>query len=622
MSDQTENPINQYSPVQEQSSFSSVPNPRDKKNKNKVLAALALILLLVVGAVSSFILLNQKQDTRNQASVSNGLVNVKLQKPAECAPGQTCFVDVVVNTGASNIDALQVKVLFDSNSMGAISDLTFKAADTPLVDVISGTSEANISDTPLDFAKKPVTTPALVINKNEVSANKEVLLVWTLANADLPFNSKSADYVLGRLSFKVNSANVAISKIELNLDKTFSKATLYKTGEDSLNTPAPLSIALASSTTPRVPCKSDANCAANEYCYYEPTPSGVQNFMANAYCKTRDVKPGACRTDADCKPDQYCYQTPQPSCPAGRACPMIAVTNACRDKNPTAAPTSTISTTPGRITCQNDSVCPTGQTCYQPPMETCPEGRVCPQVMPAKYCAVQEFTVTTTPRPSSTATPSPTATKTPTPPKSPTPTPTVVVIPSVTPISCAVPDCASGILKQMTVTGTSVQLSQSTSKQSVSSCPVYVCESIGACAYSYSGWSECNYGIQSRTLVDKNGCSETAPILKRSCSKTCTSDSNCSKGESCVMTSRMMGGPATTTDTSPGNVGYCQVVSTILADVNGDGLVNVLDLSYVIKNLFGSNMKADVNKDKVVDISDYSLVLKEIMNSRKLGTTN
>ncbi len=42
-------------------------------------------------------------------------------------------------------------------------------------------------------------------------------------------------------------------------------------------------------------------------------------------------------------------------------------------------------TTPTQA-CQDDEDCPSGSTCYQPPMPACPSGTSCPQVMPAKYC--------------------------------------------------------------------------------------------------------------------------------------------------------------------------------------------------------------------------------------------
>ena len=56
---------------------------------------------------------------------------------------------------------------------------------------------------------------------------------------------------------------------------------------------------------------------------------------------------------------------------------------------PTRTPTPTIKPTPkpgcGNV-CRSSTDCPTGLTCYQPPMPTCAPGRVCTQVMPPKIC--------------------------------------------------------------------------------------------------------------------------------------------------------------------------------------------------------------------------------------------
>jgi hypothetical protein len=145
------------------------------------------------------------------------------------------------------------------------------------------------------------------------------------------------------------------------------------------------------------------------------------------------------------------------------------------------------------------------------------------------------------------------------------------------------------------------------------SCPIYVCEKIASCQYDYSIWSECSYGVQARAITnsDKAGCS--APVLKRSCDKPCSSDSNCSAGEVCIRPTQR----DTVDGISPkiSSMGHCSAkIAPLACDLNGDGAVNVLDLSVVIKNLFTNNEKADINKDKTVDIADYSLVLKNLIN--------
>lgn len=732
MSDSIENQINQF--TLEQNSSPQVPTFRSKKNKNKILAAVALIMLLAVGAISSFILLGQEQDTRNQASVAQGLVNIKLQKSADCAVGKTCYIDVLVNTGSSNIDALQAKVVFDQNSIGSVDSISFKQSEAlnyqrqmPTesgveISVQGGTNAVGTEKTTTAVAKtadfkeevstktdqgitlqensKMMPKPMLSLVKNEVSTSKEILLAWTLMNTSVPFNSNGSDYLLGRIEFVAKQtfkSGDSTNNMVVSLDPSFSKATLYKTGQDSLNTPSPLTIALNMEiTTERIPCKSDSSCPTGQYCYYEPTPSGVQKFRANAYCKEKVTKPGMCETDADCAKNEYCYQPPMPICPEGKACPQVMPVKSCKEKPVT-------SVTPTRIACKTNSACPTGQycyqepapicangkacptfkavdsyckdletrpgscrtdadcakgqTCYQPPMSTCPEGKVCPQVMPAAYCKDTQISSTPTPvvckeqcpgtdgvlrscttpeadgsaqeslcnlagrveacgdvtyccpKAGGTWTSNMSACQiaTVSPSKTPTPTPSVPTK-TPTPISCAVPDCKNGVLRLM-----KTQYDASRDYMAGQSCPVYVCEEIATCQYDYSIWSECNYGVQARTMAvsDKVGCS--APVLKRSCDKPCSSDSNCSAGEVCIRKQA----PQTTVQEGAKitSMGYCSVKTTPLAyDLNDDGAVNVLDLSVVIKNLFTNNAKADVNKDKTVDIADYSLVLKSLIN--------
>ena len=50
---------------------------------------------------------------------------------------------------------------------------------------------------------------------------------------------------------------------------------------------------------------------------------------------------------------------------------------------------------------------------------------------------------------------------------------------------------------------------------------------------------------------------------------------------------------------------------TYLSDVNSDGIVNILDLVIVARNISkpkSDNAKADVNKDGVVDMLDLDIV--------------
>lgn len=647
MSDSIVNQLQQN--TQFQPTTPTFPSKNNKK-KNKILAGVVLFLLLLVGGASSFVLLGQEQDTRNQASVAGGLVNVKLQKDAECVKGQLCSVKVVVNTGSSNIDALQLKLLFNENSLNAIDKVVFKPVGSVLDTRIKGSMcqpnpGVTITDKMLRYcstdadcpsnmfcnsrqqavaeSRTAIEKPILNLSKNETTANKELLLVWTLSNVNMPFNTNGADQVLGTVEFELLS-NVSIAgDMSLLFDRSFSKATLYKTGQDSLNTPSSIVIATeATSQNNQVFCKTDASCPEGQFCYQPPMPDcppgrSCPTFMATSYCKekTDNIKPGVCQTDADCAKNEFCYQTPQPSCAPGQPCRMIAAVSVCKEREitstpaPTRIPSPPTTVTPGSQTCSINSDCPSGQYCYQPPMPTCPEGMACAQVMPAKIC-----------RESRPISMTPTPTRIPSPPATNTPTPVLSVKPSITPISCSIPSCPNGTLR---LVKERIYDDRRYIMAPTTQCPVYVCEENLTCQYNYSDWSKCSYGIQTRTILsggNQASCIQTAPTLKRVCEQTCSSDSQCGSGESCVFNATVQIGREENSSFAPNPVGYCKVSVASATDLNGDGAVNVLDLSLVIKNLFSSNAKADANKDGTVDIADYSLVLKDIISSYRIYT--
>lgn len=553
----------------------------NKKNKNhkKTIASLIIFVLLIIGGVSAFVLFNQNQDTRNQASVKNGLINAKLAIPdgEVCTSGQICTVDVIVNTGNSNIDALQLKIAFDQNIVSEVGEVKFAGQRENIIEKEKASCMDKpgfvLADRKLRFCSTDADCPenqycntkaitqsggsgivaspitGLSLNKNEVS-NQGALLVWTLSNTSTPFTTNGRDQILGKLHFRINGSSTTINQINLTIDQTLSKATLYRTGEDSLNTPSSLTIKVGSGLVGQLTyCKSDEMCPENQYCYFEPTPSGINNFKINAYCKDK-------QTNAD------------------------------------------------NVACKADIDCKTGQYCYQPPMPTCPEGKVCPQIMPEKYCKLKT-SVSTTPTPTSTPTPTPTSTPTPTPTKRPSPTVAMSVTPA--PVACPVPDCRNGVLKQ--------------SPNLYGACPVYLCIEQSSCKYTYSNWSSCNYGVQTRTVTSMNSstnpklCANNAPVLQQECTKPCTSDKQCGAGEFCELT--------IDTRTNPNSIvanGSCRLNPQTNTDINSDGITNVLDLSIVIKNLFTNSAKADINKDGIVDVSDYSLVLKGIISREAYRT--
>ena len=54
-----------------------------------------------------------------------------------------------------------------------------------------------------------------------------------------------------------------------------------------------------------------------------------------------------------------------------------------------------------------------------------------------------------------------------------------------------------------------------------------------------------------------------------------------------------------------------------LGDVNGDNVVNVADINYVINVILGSagdQIAADVNNDKMINVSDVNLIINIILD--------
>ncbi|MFA7301779.1 MAG: hypothetical protein WC069_05690 [Candidatus Shapirobacteria bacterium] len=85
-----------------------------------------------------------------------------------------------------------------------------------------------------------------------------------------------------------------------------------------------------------------------------------------------------CTSDTSCPTGYSCYQPPMPPCPSGMSCAEVMPTRYClRMVVPSQYPTPT---------CTSDTSCPAGYSCYQPPMPPCPSGMACAQVMPARYC--------------------------------------------------------------------------------------------------------------------------------------------------------------------------------------------------------------------------------------------
>lgn len=86
-----------------------------RNNKNKFLAKVALILLLISGFSSSLFLINQKQDTRQQASYNNGGVLITFKEISSFPKNSTVSVPVYLNTQGIGVNFLQLKININGN---------------------------------------------------------------------------------------------------------------------------------------------------------------------------------------------------------------------------------------------------------------------------------------------------------------------------------------------------------------------------------------------------------------------------------------------------------------------------------------------------------------------------
>lgn len=118
----------------------------------------------------------------------------------------------------------------------------------------------------------------------------------------------------------------------------------------------------------------------------EVTPAlancGVRDFVISSFCDNGKIKQSGyvCVGDDSANSghniDGNCLSYDEAYKVAVAAC-----ANTCN-----ASPTLTETSGPVTRICKNSGDCPTGHTCYQPPMSRCPKGQACAQVMPPKYC--------------------------------------------------------------------------------------------------------------------------------------------------------------------------------------------------------------------------------------------
>ena len=204
------------------------------RSKKSLIISFLVFILIIVGTLSVMLLSRTRQDNRQQAAVDNGLIKVSFEPSGNCVAGAKCPVKVYLNTGDANIDGLQLKFVFNQ---AQISWLGFGARKIAAFSLLSKTIDQD---------------------------KKEATMVWTLSNPQNAYKTKNNKVLLGTLRFKANDSMID-KPLSFNLDQAFSKATLYQTGQDSLNKTIAVQTIVVAKT-----CKVDKDCKDNEFCNQLP----------------------------------------------------------------------------------------------------------------------------------------------------------------------------------------------------------------------------------------------------------------------------------------------------------------------------------------------------------------
>lgn len=206
------------------------------RHKKNLLLPLVIFGLVIAGMISVMLLSGKRQDNRQQAAVDNGLIKISFEPVANCVVGSKCSAKLFLDTGEANIDGIQLKLLFNKDQ---VSWLAFYAKKI----------------SPLSLIKKTVAD----------GTDKELTLVWTLVNPNSAYKTKNTKVLLGTILF-IAKDNMTDKEVTFNMDQVFSKATLYQTGQDSLNKTGTVQTMIAAKG-----CKSDDNCKDTEFCFQPPT---------------------------------------------------------------------------------------------------------------------------------------------------------------------------------------------------------------------------------------------------------------------------------------------------------------------------------------------------------------
>ncbi|MCD8484936.1 dockerin type I repeat-containing protein [Candidatus Woesebacteria bacterium] len=485
---------------------------------------MAFVFVLLIGAAAAFFLSQSSQDVRNQASVEDGAIEITAKSSEQIIAGKPAKIDLFVNSNSANMDALQL----EGNFTGVdVSDITVQVANAERTN--------------------------LKAQVNKVNDDGTIQLVFTLNNSKKAF-SASQPTQIATISFVPQSEG----DLSLTWNPGTSKATLFRQTEDQLKTPVAFSGRVLGSddiVSIQKPagsnCVQDSQCAPGLVCYQPPMPECPEGMACAQVMPAKicaevidgEVQPlptPIAMVDPIENPRMTPTPTPTPS-------PIVSenpVTPGDPTPSPTAAPTPTPAPGSEGQYCSVNADCQPGLFCYQPPMPECPDGLACAQVMPAQICALTG-SVSPTPQP--------------------TPPSTTISDNSIrlrpTPPVGLVPTNPDGSIPVATTR------------------PIpMITQNTPTCEYTYTQWSACKSGIQTRkATANSNYCLGTPEPVVQSC--------------------------VSETPEPPFRANY---------DANRDRKVNTIDLSYIRRRLLTTDAQADINQDGTVDIIDYALVLNRL----------
>lgn len=185
---------------------SSSQKPKNNKKTLQFIALGVFALTLIGGGVGLF-LMNQSQDTRQQASVPSGKGEIFVQPEiASYIEGDAAQVDLVFTMG----EAVPI------NGVQIVMEITGTIPDD------------------LEFVEESINGLNLQINNmTDITGGKQVRLVYQVAPPG-PFVTPSSDLTFGSLMF----TSPASGELKISFDATDSKVIRSATNEDVLRTPS------------------------------------------------------------------------------------------------------------------------------------------------------------------------------------------------------------------------------------------------------------------------------------------------------------------------------------------------------------------------------------------------